>query len=67
MQHKYCFEAVHCMSCEICRDLDALVGGLPAVLVGDFAQICPFSRMAIVPGLSMPVCKNQQCSHDCES
>ena len=51
MQHKYCFEAVHRTLMDVRAD-DALFGGLPIVLGGDFAQILPVvqrgNRAAIV-------------------
>ena len=41
MQHKFCFEAVDQTLRDIRSDPDALFGGQPAVLGGDFAQILP--------------------------
>lgn len=41
MQHKHCFEVVHRTLCDVRGDSDALFGGLPAILGGDFAQILP--------------------------
>ena len=41
MQHKHCFKAVHRTLCDIRGDHEALFGGLPTVLGGDFAQILP--------------------------
>ena len=40
MQHKYCFEAVHCTLMDIHAD-NALFSSLPIMLGGDFAQILP--------------------------
>ena len=46
MQHKYCFEAVHRLFCNLrmipldCPD-PLLFGGTPVILGGDFAQILP--------------------------
>lgn len=39
MQHKHCFEAVHCTLYNIYNDHEALFDDLPAVLDGDFTQI----------------------------
>lgn len=42
MQHKYCFEVVHRLFVDL-RSVtdDALFGGVPIILGGDFAQILP--------------------------
>ncbi|RFU23627.1 hypothetical protein B7463_g12712, partial [Scytalidium lignicola] len=43
MQHKYCFEVVHRLFCDLqsVEDQDLLFGGLLVILGGDFAQILP--------------------------
>ena len=42
MQHKYCFEAVHRLLCDLRTVTDeVLFGGIPVLLGGDFAQILP--------------------------
>lgn len=43
MQHRYCFEAVD-RTLRYIRQVDALFGGLPAVLDGDWAQTLPVVR-----------------------
>jgi hypothetical protein len=52
MQHKYCFEAVHRLFCDL-KNIDEntgpLFGGTPAVLGGDFAQTLP-----VIPKASRP-------------
>ncbi|RFU24484.1 hypothetical protein B7463_g11855, partial [Scytalidium lignicola] len=41
MQHKYCFEVVHCLFCDLqsVEDQDLLFSRIPVILGGDFAQI----------------------------
>lgn len=40
MQHKYCFEVVHCLLVDLQSTTDDLLfGRVPVILGGDFAQI----------------------------
>jgi hypothetical protein len=50
MQHRYCFEAVYRMLCDV-RGSTAPFGGLPMVFSGDFAQILPVVRYGQRPAI----------------
>jgi hypothetical protein len=47
MQHRFAFEAVNRLFCDLRQNKDELFGGVPAVLGGDWAQTLP-----IVPGIA---------------
>jgi hypothetical protein len=38
MQHYYCFEAVHCLMCDLQSDDNHLFSSIPIVMGGDFTQ-----------------------------
>ena len=44
MQHRYCFETVHRLMCDLRGDEEHLFGGVPVIMGGDFAQTLPVVR-----------------------